>query len=678
MDDAIWSVLWLVSTVATVRTCATTVYRMYPQDSACQRILHTTVLSVSIGIISLTCLGATGLLSRPSLLLAPVVVSWLLRGLRVSPSIHNAGASESGVSVWLWSAVAGLIVGHSLVNGVLTFPVDYDCLMYHLPVLDIWIQTGSFAATASPRWSDSANSEVLGLWFCGAFSGDFFAPLNNLPVMVVWVAGLLEVARQFGVGGWWRHFVALAAIAVYTTVHETDDASNDLMVVAFFVSGLGYALRYQKSQTVGDRLLFGLSLGVLAGTKFFATGYALLLGLVFFWLICAAGGFRKAVRDSVVSVGISLLAGGYWYVRNYVMTGHVFFPKGSAVMRERITHPDLLKTTLAFNGDSQVPALLMDAIWKLCGPIHFVIMLLLPSVLLALVFVVCQRWHRGEKQLQRMLILIVLLLVTGLIALTTPMLVEDQPETLNHLRWAYTPIRYSLCFLTIMVLAVGVLVQMVAQRMPSRIAAMAGMSMVVVAFWQLLVRFYSRTELDVNFAIAVGLMAVILFHLALELWRRSGSAKGILVAILMVAVPVATVNVANRWHAGFASHYDTFYSTDCFRNDLFRAPERILVLDERSYAFFGSARQHDVLHAPNYRDMEDVRHMVQQNAISLIVTRDDRSVQKISRYSPAWTDLDAADDFRRVGAGRDLRLYRPTWPARSEVELNPGQPATKL
>jgi len=33
------------------------------------------------------------------------------------------------------------------------------------------------------------------------------------------------------------------------------------------------------------------------------------------------------------------------------MTGHVFFPKGSPLMQERISHPDLAKTTLAFNGD---------------------------------------------------------------------------------------------------------------------------------------------------------------------------------------------------------------------------------------------------------------------------------------------------------------------------------------
>ncbi len=663
----------MIATCVTVRMCASFAVRSYPQDSRGQLVLHTTVLSVSVCVVGLTLLGATGLLSRPTLLLAPPLVAWLLSRVRCSPTVGNRTDNEPRLATWLWSGIGGLIVGHSIVNGVLTFPVDYDCLMYHLPLIDIWIQTGSFAATESPRWSDSANSEVLGLWFCGAFSGDFFAPLNNLPVLVVWVAGLLELARQFGVGGWWRHFVAVASIAVYTTVHETDDASNDLMVVAFFVAGLTYALRYRNSQAAADRLLVGLSLGVLAGTKFFATGYALLLGLTFFAMVVSSRGWRTAIRDGVATVAISLPVGGYWYSRNYVMTGHVFFPSGSSVLHERIAHPDIVKTTLAFNGDSNVPSLLMDAIWRHCGPIHFVIILLLPTILLILTLATYRRWKQGDGPFEPWLILIATLMMTCLISMTTPMLVEDQPDTLNHLRWGYTPIRYSLCCLTLAVLSTGLLLQMITAQLPRLAAQVIVAGLLAVAIWQLLFRFDSRSELDLNFAMAVGAVVVVLFHVALELWQRSRWANSILWAVFLIGVPALTKQVSTVWHAGFAAHYNAFYSTHSFTDELSRAQERILVLDERSSPFFGSAREHYVLHASNYRDLDNVRDIVKEHSITLIVTRVDTVPRKISRYRPAWRDLDVADDFRRVGEGRELRFYRPTLSEPSEVELSPRE-----
>jgi hypothetical protein len=40
-----------------------------------------------------------------------------------------------------------------------------------------------------------------------------------------------------------------------------------------------------------------------------------------------------------------------------------------------------------------------------------------------------------------------LLIGTGLALAVTPFAVEDQPGTLNHLRWGYGPVRYGLCLL---------------------------------------------------------------------------------------------------------------------------------------------------------------------------------------------------------------------------------------
>jgi len=175
----------------------------------------------------------------------------------------------------------------------------------------------------------------------------------------------------------------------------------------------------------------------------------------------------------------------------------------------------------------------------------------------------------------------------------------------------------------------------------------------------LLARFYSRTELDINLAIAVGGLLFVVWHLMLEACRRSDIGKRVCAVVIIIGIPASIVALADHWHRGLPKHFAAFYSTESLPGELSLPGERILVLDERSYAFFGSARQHYVLHAANFGDMSQVRDFVRQHSISLIVTRIDTTPQKISRYYPAWNELDAAKDFRAVGEGRELRFYRP-------------------
>lgn len=345
---------------------------------------------------------------------------------------------------------------------------------------------------------------------------------------------------------------------------------------------------------------------MLAGTKCFATGYALLLGLTFVVLATSSRGLRRGVGDGLLCAGVSLLTGGYWYVRNLLLTGCVFFPKGSPVFREHIAHPNLAQTTLALNIDDRVPGLLMDAVWRLCGPIHFTLVMLLPTLLLALCIMGRKGWRCEQSLSGRACVLALLLVSTGLIAVMTPMLVEDQPDTLNHLRWAYTPVRYALCFLTILVLVAGFLLHNAFAMVSSRIRQPVVLLLVTGALMQFVVRFWSQPELDMNQAAIPGGVCVAAFYLLRVLWRRSAFSRIIVVAIVLLAVPFFAAQTSARWHAGYAQHFNVFYGTQWF-HELEKLGSRILVLDERSYPFFGSRREHFVLHDACYRGVDRFR-----------------------------------------------------------------------
>lgn len=653
MQDCIAGIIWIAASIGIVCAGVFVSRRSFSRDSTSQHVLHTAVLSIGAVIAGLTLPGALGLLTPTTAVLCPLLAAFLMsRFTRFEDSRLNAAANEPTLAWLFWGAVACVVAGHSIVNGILRFPTDWDTLMYHQPFIDHWLQTGTLAATNSPRWSNSANSELLGLWLAAPFSGDFLVPLNNLPVVVVWVAAVLELGRLLGLGGWWRHLAAILCIAVHTTMHETDDASNDLMVPAFFLACLVYSIRFRRSQRSSDLLLVGLCLGVLAGTKFFATGYGFVAGLLFATICFQRAGLTRAIRHSVTVVVVSLLFGGYWYVRNWWLTGAVFYPSGTADLHLRIPHPNLTATTILGNGDPKVPELLLDAVWRLCGPLHYAAVMILPSLAVWLLWTSFRGRASGRNNAR---LLLFLLLTTCGLALATPMLVEDQPETLNHLRWGYTPIRYSLTFLCVLIVAAVKMLALAVRSVPRRVEVSLLASLMAASFMQLLYRYWYRHEDQLVEILMAGSAAVV----ALAVWYAAQGASKLRWFAHAVAVCVicGLIHVTSqRWHEGFAEHYDEFYTSDYFQHRSGQG-ERILVLDERSYACFGSRRQHYIFQPMRYDDVAATRKLMEQHQLAEVVTRIEKH-KILARYRPSWEELDANPGFELVAAGHQLRVFR--------------------
>jgi hypothetical protein len=248
-----------IAAVAWVGVNAQTVFaawrvggRLFPDDDYAGRVLHATVLWCAAVVLVLTLLGAVGLLSGISMLLGMAAVS--LGALKFAGPTNEPGEVDGTSRTWtglppviLWSLLFGLLCGHAVMHGVLRFPTDFDCLMYHMPLIDCWLQSGNLYVPDDMNWFFSANSELLGTWMVGPFSGDFLIALNNVPVMVVWAAAGVSLGRQLGLTGWWPHLAALSMLCVHITLLETDDASNDLMVVAFYLAAATYTVRYLTS-----------------------------------------------------------------------------------------------------------------------------------------------------------------------------------------------------------------------------------------------------------------------------------------------------------------------------------------------------------------------------------------------------------------------------------------------
>ena len=364
--DAIFSLWWLATNLLLVGMAAKVAARLFPRSGPGQRLLHITVLSVATVTAITTLLGALGLISGPALLaggclFAGLVLLGLSRRTRdTTPDEVRAllptGRFRAGL-LWplFWGVAGATLLVHVVVMGLFQFPDDFDCLMYHMPLMDLWIQQGSlYVPDFGANWFLAANNEVLALWLTAPFSGDFLAALNNVPAIVIWATALVQLGRQLGLRGSWAHLAAFVTMMVLTLDQQYHNISNDIAVAAYFVAGLSYSLRYVKSLETCALWLAGACIGLLAGVKYFALGYAMVLIAIILAMALLVRGPRAAARAAGVFALTVPLLGGYWYLRNWVLTGTPLYPMGFRKPTEVLGYPEIWKSTLAGNGDPRV------------------------------------------------------------------------------------------------------------------------------------------------------------------------------------------------------------------------------------------------------------------------------------------------------------------------------------
>jgi hypothetical protein len=466
--DALAAPCWLLVNILACAAGWKWARRLFPRDSYLELIGHTVIFFWTGIVAAGTALGATGLLSGPALLLTGAALALgALAALRLRPCKTQwlPIPLDHGERWWLalWAVLLAFWIGDIITEGLLRFPMDFDSLSYHIPLVNHWLQTGSLYTTACARWANPGNNELLALWMVAPFSGDFLISLNNLPTVVLFACASVGFAKQLALPRPLAHLAGLAFVGNHVVLRQLVDTENDVAVAACFFAALGYTFKSIRCRGVAPLLLGALSLGILAGIKYYAVGYAALVLAVWVLWTARREGWRVSLGVLLAGVAGVLALGGYWYLRNLCATGSPLFP------RELFKHPDMLAqiypdvahTSFFGNNRPELLNLYLKAIWRMTGPCQLIGFILVPVSLAWLLGTaarsVFQRHNAAPAEAR--FVLAVLLAGTGLLLGSTPFAVEDDPGTLNQMRWQYCPVRYGLCFLSTATLAALILVQ---------------------------------------------------------------------------------------------------------------------------------------------------------------------------------------------------------------------------
>lgn len=726
MTDAVAAAIWFAINLFAVAAAHRLARQTFPTDTRQQLAMHMLVVLWATIAAGSQLLGALGALGAVSLGITVSAVSLavhlaLARRSRItSPTNEDSAldcastdsrlrekfgggigsASEFSrillrgrymVAVLIWVPLAAVAVAIVVVR-LLRFPKHWDDLMYHLPLVNHWLQVDALYVPGCCEWYNPGNGELLGLWLVAPFSGDFWIGAANLPIACLLALSTLELGRCLNIAPLARHGTAVAALATNVVLTQIADLENDLAVVAVFTAALAYGARFARDGRRPDCWWAAIGLGLLAGVKYYALGYAAIASTALFAVVCAKWGAGSAMRFMWRVISATLLLSGYWYARNWIVTGTPFYPLGFSNATDVLdsVRPGTFETTFLGNGRIDLWLQYVDALGQVAGPCQVAAFVLAPSLALWMAFNCLVRLWRQEARsdvLTLRLTLAALLLGGVLVFALTPFAVADHDGSV--INGAFTVVRYSQCSVLLSLLVLSVLLTDMGVRAKRCLrrwqwnpdtsesglrrhstgfvaygcavaGKFAGVVWTLAAVAQMISRCRVFVDLDTAFVAvdtALAMLLLCVFGAPPAIQRRM-AAVGLAAAFALATTSSAWLSA--RWHGGYATNYDRQFFTHVFTGlqGATSPPRAIAVADYRYYPFFGSRRQFRAHRPFRIASRQELFSYVRDNEVDVLaaVRRDHFKFGRYRRVSD-WI-AERPDLFRKIAAGGSFDVYR--------------------
>ncbi len=284
--------------------------------------------------ITLTGLGAIGLLTPHSGGLVMVVLAlalWIAGRKHGIFTRRGDGPALAGLTREALVGLAALVgvVLLPLAQGLLAGPrFGYDDYTYHAPYVTQWMLDGRISLLPFNYHAYFPfNAELFSLWFMLPIGKDTFVGLGGAYWVVAAATSVTALARSLGrqvEGALFAAALVLASslVAVVALRFSANDLAGSVMIATTLV----VLADNRDGRRWSEVLVAGLLVGFGLGTKLTLLPAVLVLAV---WIAWGRRGV-KAISGRTGRV-VLFLAGvvvstGYWYGRNWILTGNPFFP----------------------------------------------------------------------------------------------------------------------------------------------------------------------------------------------------------------------------------------------------------------------------------------------------------------------------------------------------------------
>ncbi len=233
--------------------------------------------------------------------------------------------------------VAGLLL-ITLIQALNAAPFGYDALAYHLPMAVEWSESGQvFPISLSSFLSYMpGGAELLMSYIIMAFRSDLLTSLIQLPFLIITALAVYQIVRNLGVRRVGAMIGALLVFCIPVFIKETQRAYIDLIFMALVMLALNYGIQFWRRLDRASLLLGAITVGLAIGMRY--TAWHFLLPILILYLVAMIRFVRQKassrlfhfIKLLLIFIGAVLIFGGYWYIRNWIITGNPIYPSALA------------------------------------------------------------------------------------------------------------------------------------------------------------------------------------------------------------------------------------------------------------------------------------------------------------------------------------------------------------
>ena len=355
----------------------------FKQPRGLKAALATAVIFWSACTVGLEVLGSFGALAPGPMLalgvLAAVigaVVWWLRTDVSSDPAMAPPGEPLS------WDAILSLalLLSAALVLGMksllLGVKVVSDGPIYHLYFAARWWKAGRLFLVASPFGESAAtyfpaNGDLWFTWLMATWGGDRLAKVGQAPFLVIASLAAYGCARWLGAGRsaslvatcW---FASSTPLLLFTFEPNVDT----IFVAGYLLAAYFFLLASQDARDSAGWCLGALAAGAALGTKSVGVVFVPpVLALAAAAILVQAIPARTKILRTFIIVVAPLVSGGFWYIRNAVLTGNPLYPLDVRLLGRSLLHGWYVPEAMANS-----PYYLPFGEWRALGDILLAVM----------------------------------------------------------------------------------------------------------------------------------------------------------------------------------------------------------------------------------------------------------------------------------------------------------------
>jgi hypothetical protein len=246
-----------------------------------------------------------------------------------------------------WAAllfICGFVVLLSLSRALLMPPLNWDGLLYHLPLAALWIKKGTLLHFNAPDVLAECshypiNGEIFASWLLLPFHNDLLVNTMNFPITLLGGITCYAIARELGLNrkeASWAPALICFAPVIYSeiTTSQVDNAA-----FTFSLASILFLIRYYRNGHICDFLLSIAASGLLIGIKYtgiFTVGIILIVSTVKTIRLVRYSSCMKKL--SLILLGILILCtlGGRQYIINTIEAKNPLYPFSVEIIQHEI------------------------------------------------------------------------------------------------------------------------------------------------------------------------------------------------------------------------------------------------------------------------------------------------------------------------------------------------------